>query len=134
MICFWLQISSLRVNPGGGGGGTPIIIRTVRVCAPRKPPSPHFSTWAAPKDPLFKDLQFFVPLFRPSPIEKTLVFLKKIRFFVIFSSKIPCFPVSGRSESPRFSVRGRSLSPPPLLNPVRPHFKPCAAHIYQFHI
>ena len=41
--------------------------------------------------------------------------------------------MSGRSESPRFSVRGRSLSPP-ILNPVRPHFKPCAAHIYQFHI
>ena len=83
-----------------------------------------FSTWAAPKGPLFKNVQFFVPLFRLGQIEKTLV-LKNIRFFVIFSSKIPCFPLSGRSESPTFSARGRSLAP---------HCKPCATHIYQFHI
>ena len=59
-------------------------IRTVRVYTARKPPPPHFSaraalknsiisTWAAPKDPLFKNIQFFVSLFRPGQIEKTLV-------------------------------------------------------------
>ena len=73
------------VSAGGGGGGGYSHIRTVRVC------KTTFSTWAAPKDPFFKHIQFFVPLFRPRQIEKTLVLKKKIRFFVIFSSKIPCF-------------------------------------------
>ena len=76
---------------------------------------------------LFKNIQFFVLLFRPGQIEKTLV-LKKICVSLLFlSPKSPVFPVSGRSESPPFSVRGRFLSPPPP-------FLPCAAHIYQFHI
>ena len=32
-----------------------------------------FSTWAAPNDPLFKNIQCFVPLSRPGQTEKTLV-------------------------------------------------------------
>ena len=82
-------------------------IRTIRVL-PRE--SPHFSalaapkdctfsTWAAPNDHLFKKLQFFVPLFRPLQIEKTLV-LKKIYLSLLFlAPKSPAFPVRGRSES-----------------------------------
>ena len=59
-----------------GGGYT--LIRTVRICAARKlalaaPKDSTVSTWAAQKDPLYKNIQFFVPLFRPGQIEKTLV-------------------------------------------------------------
>ena len=92
------------------------------------PPSPSFRPWSLLKTLLFrhgplqktpfKNIQFFVPLFRPGQIEKTLV-LKKVYVSLLFlAQKSPVFLVSGRSESPPFSVRGRSLSPP-YLNPVR---------------
>ena len=78
---------SVGRNPGGGEGrvargGEYTHIRTARVCAARKSPffsalappkESTFSTWAAPKDPLLKNIQFFVPLFRPGQMEKTLV-------------------------------------------------------------
>ena len=70
-----VHAGSVGRTPGEGGGYSHI--RTVRVCAARKPTSATpkdstFSTWAASKDPLFKSIQFFVPLFRPGQIEKTL--------------------------------------------------------------
>ena len=121
-------------TPVGGGGERYTHIRTLRVCAARKPPTPFFWPW-----PLLNTL-----LFRPGPLQKTHFskiyyslfrfsnlsrskrpsFLKNISFSVILAPKSPVFPVSGRSESPPFSVRDRSLSPQFLI-PVR--------HIYEYH-
>ena len=93
------------------------------------PKDSTFSTWAAPKDPLFKNIQFFVPLFLPGQIEKTFV-LKNIRFF-IFSSKIPCFSREGPLWKPPpllppYIFIEKPLPKPPILNPVR--------HIYTIFI
>ena len=49
------------------------------------------STWAAPKDPLFKNIQFFVVFFRPGQIEKTLVLKKNIYVSLLFLAKISRF-------------------------------------------
>ena len=49
-----------------------------------------------------------------------------MRFFVIFNSKIPCFSREGPLWKPLTFSEG-PLHMPPIL-------KPCAAHIYQFHI
>ena len=80
-----------------------------------------FSTWAAPKDPLFKNIQFLVPLFLPGHIEKTLV-LKIVSLFLAPES--PVFPVRDRSESPPplpppYIFIEKPLLKPPILNPVR---------------
>ena len=83
-----------------GGGGNHPHIRTLWVCAMQKPSifwpwqllkTPLFLTRDAPKDPLLKNMQFFVQVLQSGQIEKTLV-LKNICFCVIFSSKIPFFP------------------------------------------
>ena len=68
-----------------------------------------FPTWADRKDPHFK---------------------KNVCFFVIFSSKIPCFS----REWPPWKPPPPIFSEGPLPKPPPPFFKPCAAHIYQFHI
>ena len=114
----------------------------------------------SPPRPLLKTLLFRHGLLQKTPFSKVYnsLFrfsdlgrskrpsLKQLRFFIILAPKSPVYPVSGRSVSPPppFSVRYRSLSPPPFPPPpfsVRcrslsppPIFKPCAAHIYQFHI
>ena len=73
-----------------------------------------FSTWVAPKVPLFKIYSDTI-LFRFSDLAR--------------SNLLPFFPVRGRSESPPFSARGHSItSPPPAGPPSRsPLFKPCAS-------
>ena len=112
-------------------------IRTAWVCATRKlppaspphpqPPPPHFlalaapidatfASWAAPKGPLFKNIQFFVPLLRPGQIEKILV-LKTNYVSLLFLAPISRFSVSSRSETPPppFSVRGHSQAHKKIL-------------------
>ena len=74
-----LKLQNSRPGEAGGGEweGTPISGQYGYV--PRE--SPQFfgldystvSTWATPKDPPFKNKQFFVLLFRPGQIEKFLV-------------------------------------------------------------
>ena len=94
-------------NPRPGGGGGYSHIRTVRVCAARKPhaPPPICRTWLlycldvghSKIPPFFKNIPFFVLLFRPGQIEKTVV-LKKIYVSLLFlTPKSPVFPVTGRS-------------------------------------
>ena len=83
--------------------------------------NPHFSaltTWATPKDLLFKNIQIFVPAAdRKDPP------FKKIYVSLLFLAPKLLFSLQGAAlKAPPFSVRGRSLSPP--------IFKPCAAHIY----
>ena len=102
----------------GGGEGAGVLPYKDSTCmcrakAPIFRPWPllrtTFSTWAAPKDPLFKNynsLLHFSDLGR----SKRLLF-KKYPFLLFLAPKYPVFPVSGRSKSPPFSVRGRSLSP-----------------------
>ena len=123
--------------PGGGGGGHSHI-RTVQICAARKPPifrpwpplMTTFSTWAAPKDPLFKNIQFFVPLFRPGQIEKTLVkelapspyfsiinvHLVDINVFAKFY-EIPSLPFQGKTKMSRTDVK--TIYPHPCKHSLR---------------
>ena len=114
-------------------------IRTVQVCAARKSPifrpwpplTTTFSTWAAPKDPLFKNIQFFVPIFRPGQIEKTLVkelapnpyfpfinvHLVDINVFAKIY-EIPSMPFQGKTKMSR--TKQYTHSPFPPLPPPPP--------------
>ena len=73
-----VHAGSVGRNPGvcvcvwGGGGGTPIQGQYGYVPRERLR-TVFFSTWAAPKDPPFKNIQFFVPFFRPGQFENALV-------------------------------------------------------------
>ena len=124
-------------DPGEGGYSH---IRTVRVCAarkPRPPPPPIFRTWLL--------YCFDVGHSKRAPFQKYIILCsafptwadrKDRRFKNIYVSllfltpKSPVFPVRGRSEST--PSRPRIFSEGPLLKP--PIFKQCAANIYQFHI
>ena len=76
-------------------------IRAVRVCAARKPPPPHFSAWAAPKDSTFsiwtasKD-----PPFQKYTFDCLFHFSVSLLFLV--PTPTPRFSLRGRSESPHF--------------------------------
>ena len=109
-------VVSKRLNSGGGGWrGVVLPYKDSTGMHRATAPTPifrlwpliktTFSTWAAPKDPLFKTVQFFVPLFRLGQIKKTLV-LKHICFFVIFSSKIPCFSLEWPLWKPHIFSEG----------------------------
>ena len=142
------SFSSIKLqNPrlGGGGGYSQYShIRTVRVCAARKPP-PHrpppliFRTWLL--------YCFDVDHSKSSPFQKYTILCsafptradrKDRRFKNIYVSllfltpKSPDFPVRGRSESTAPPPSPRIFSEGPLLKPLI--FKQCAANIYQFHI
>ena len=112
-----------RKKPRGGGrrrGGCSHI-RPVRICAARK--LPIFRPW-----PLLKTL-----LFRNGPLQKTpfsKTYTSLFRFSSLFLAPKPSvFSYEWPLWKPPFSVRDRSLyTTPPAI------FKPCAAHIYQFHI
>ena len=114
-------------------GGRYSHIRTVQVCAAWK--STIFWPW-----PLLKTLLFDLGRSQKTPFSKIynsliwfsylgwskrLVLKKVYASLLLLAPKPPVFPVSGRSESPPIFSEG------PLPKPI---FKPCAAHIYQFHI
>ena len=87
-------------------------IRPVQVCAVAVKPS-HFSTWTAPKGPLFSAW----------PLQKTLLSVKAM-FPCMFRSKIPFFfQRVAALQASRF--RYRPLPKPPI-------FKPSTAQIYNF--
>ena len=93
-------VSRRFVTGWRGGEGSPIGQYGYVPCE-----SPHFKAFAAPKlllflpgplqkTPFSKNIQFCVPLFRLAR-SKNPCFKKNIRFFLIFSSEIPCFPCEG---------------------------------------
>ena len=116
-------------------GGGYSHIRTVRICATRKPPPPILRPWRPyglllrpglfQKTPFSKIYNSWFRFFDLDRSKRPL-FKKHIRFFVIFSSKIPCFSHGGPLWKPPLLSEG-PFSKPPI-------FKTCAAHIYQFYI
>ena len=114
----YIFVKLLRTAPGGYSH-----IMAVWVCATRKAPllkTPPFRPGLLRKTP-FPNI--YICLFHFSDLGcSKRPLLKNVRFFVIFSSKIPPhISMTDRSESPPFSVRGRSLS-----------FLHWAAHIYLY--